>query len=390
MKTTCNATNETRVPTKQHTAPAGTHGHPVCAAVDDHVPPEGKGLLVGGVDLCIAVFAVGHGGRGGQKSSLPPYIPWSGDPVGRLGNYFAGPLLPGRTARDPGTWSLQIPKYPWHHPGHDRHFRTAGTLSRDIAHMPTSQAPLGEKGLTFNRKFDADADIVEVATHTILYVRGVYPPDLFVRRRKWDAPVYQSRHPALNEYIAGAIGAVRDELLLGTVDKVVLVIKSGQDVALERFIFSLSTVVKPGPSEMSRWNKDMVYVRGATRSILTQSSVQDSLPFLALPQHFRAFLVKLSLVEAQLGDLPPDEDMSFGIFIELQDGATPSSTGSDPPPWIAANTQHTSAGTSDDAQLRVIRALDTGVINLALAIQESGEKLGAAGSTAAGKGKRPL
>lgn len=86
----------------------------------------------------------------------------------------------------------------------------------------------------------------------------------------------------------------------------VLVIKSGQDVALERFIFSLSTVVKPGPSEMSRWNKDMVYVRGATRSILTQSSVQDSLPFLALPQHFRAFLVKLSLVEAQLGDLPPD------------------------------------------------------------------------------------
>lgn len=55
---------------------------------------------------------------------------------------------------------------------------------------------------------------MEVATHTILYVRGVYPPDLFVRRRKWDAPVYQSRHPALNEYIAGAIGAVRDELLL--------------------------------------------------------------------------------------------------------------------------------------------------------------------------------
>lgn len=67
------------------------------------------------------------------------------------------------------------------------------------------------------------------------------------------------------------------------------------------------------------------------------------MPFLALPQHFRSFLVKLSLVEAQLGDLPSDgtcssllgfhtsqtpavDDMSFGIFLELQDGASPAAS----------------------------------------------------------------
>lgn len=55
---------------------------------------------------------------------------------------------------------------------------------------------------------------VEVAVHTILYVRHVYPPDLFVRRRKYDTPVYQSRHPALNAYIAGAVKAVAAELAL--------------------------------------------------------------------------------------------------------------------------------------------------------------------------------
>ncbi|CAE6387168.1 unnamed protein product [Rhizoctonia solani] len=225
----------------------------------------------------------------------------------------------------------------------------------------TVDHPPSEKGLTFNQTVRELVEFLEVAIHTILFIRGVYPPDLFVRRRKWDAPVYQSRHPTLNEYIAGAVGA-------GKVDKMVLVIKSGQDVALERYIFSLQTVVQPGPSEMSRWNKDMV--------------VQNSLPFLALPQHFRSFLVKLSLVEAQLGDLPPDEDMSFGIFLELQDGASPSACkGTDPPPWIAAHPQHTSAGTSEDAQLRVIRALETGVIDLALVIQESGEKLNGIGKT---------
>lgn len=55
---------------------------------------------------------------------------------------------------------------------------------------------------------------VEVSIHTILFVRRLYPVDLFTRKKKWDAPVYQSRHPALNEYISGAVKAVGEELSL--------------------------------------------------------------------------------------------------------------------------------------------------------------------------------
>lgn len=56
--------------------------------------------------------------------------------------------------------------------------------------------------------------LVEVAIHTILYVRQVYPVELFFRRKKYDAVVFQSRHPALNEYISGAVKAIEDELTL--------------------------------------------------------------------------------------------------------------------------------------------------------------------------------
>jgi hypothetical protein len=56
--------------------------------------------------------------------------------------------------------------------------------------------------------------LVEVAIHTILYVRQVYPADLFVRRKKYDTPVFQSRHPALNEYVSGAIKAIGEEVVL--------------------------------------------------------------------------------------------------------------------------------------------------------------------------------
>lgn len=53
-----------------------------------------------------------------------------------------------------------------------------------------------------------------MAIHTVLYVRRVYPAELFVRRKKYETPVYQSRHPGLNEYIAGAVKAMSDELVL--------------------------------------------------------------------------------------------------------------------------------------------------------------------------------
>ena len=56
--------------------------------------------------------------------------------------------------------------------------------------------------------------LVEAAIHTILYVRQVYPADLFIRRKKYDTVVFQSRHPALNEYISGAVKAIEDELTL--------------------------------------------------------------------------------------------------------------------------------------------------------------------------------
>lgn len=35
-----------------------------------------------------------------------------------------------------------------------------------------------------------------------------------------------------------------------------------------------------------------------------------------------------------------------------------------PPPWIPAVTQHTTDGAADEAELHMVRAVDTGVINV--------------------------
>ncbi|KAI0068152.1 DNA-binding protein [Artomyces pyxidatus] len=212
--------------------------------------------------------------------------------------------------------------------------------------------------LTFNQTVRGIAEFIEVAVHTILYVRQIYPAELFIRRKKYDTPVFQSRHPGLNEYISGAVKAVAEELAQGNVDKVVVVIKDKEEVALERFIFSIQNMV-----DVESYNKE--------------TGVEGAMATSALAQYFRSFLVKLNMIESQLGELPHNEDNSFAIVLELQDGKAPSvkPAKDDPPPWIPATTQHTTPGATDEAELHMVRAVDTGVINLSLAVQESEDKL---------------
>lgn len=179
-----------------------------------------------------------------------------------------------------------------------------------------------------------------------------------MRRKKYETPVYQSRHPGLNEYIAGAVKAISDELALGSAEKVVLVIKDKDEVALERFIFSIQNMIA-----VESFNKD--------------TSVEGAMATTSLGQYFRSFMVKLSMIESQLAELPRDGENSFAIVLELREGETPSAAPykDDLPPWIPATTQHTTPGASEKAELHMVRAVDTGVVNLSLAVQESADKL---------------
>ncbi|KAF9076023.1 spindle checkpoint protein [Rhodocollybia butyracea] len=213
--------------------------------------------------------------------------------------------------------------------------------------------------LTFNQTVRGIIEFIEVAIHTILYVRQVYPAELFIRRKKYDTPVFQSRHPALNAYISGALKAVGEELTKGNLDKVTVVIKNKEEKALERFVFSMENMI-----EVEKFDKDI--------------SVEGAMSSLALGQYFRSFLVKLNMIEAQLGQMYLGDEVSFAILIELKSDLKPTAaTGSmEPPPWIPADRQHTTSGASEDAELHIVRSVSTGIINLSLVVQESDVKLG--------------
>lgn len=66
---------------------------------------------------------------------------------------------------------------------------------------------------TYQAVVSAFSDFLIVAIHTILYERDIYPKTSFLKARKYNHPVRQSRHPKVCQWIQDAIAAVEVEML---------------------------------------------------------------------------------------------------------------------------------------------------------------------------------
>ena len=66
---------------------------------------------------------------------------------------------------------------------------------------------------TYQAVVSAYCDFLTVAIHTILYERNIYPQTSFLKARKYNYPVRQSRHPKVCKWIQDAVAAVEGEML---------------------------------------------------------------------------------------------------------------------------------------------------------------------------------
>ncbi|EUC47521.1 hypothetical protein COCMIDRAFT_89764 [Bipolaris oryzae ATCC 44560] len=185
-------------------------------------------------------------------------------------------------------------------------------------------------------------------THTLLYLRTLYPRASFVQSRFHNASVYQSRHPLVCEWIADAIAAVREELLNGSVARIAIVVFSyegdqesakGSAKIMERYMFDVSSfpVVEKGDRNMEiEWqgttpdvsdNEDEggILKRGKTKELDTDVHVN-------LSEQFRAALIALTTRTSTLAPLPPN--CSFNISMELKDEGDVDPPIGHPQPWI--------------------------------------------------------
>ncbi len=87
--------------------------------------------------------------------------------------------------------------------------------------------------------------------NSILYQRGVYPPEMFFRVNKYGLTLLVSNDPSLTKYITKILEHVKEWLLSASAQKLVLVINSIEDKeVLERWVFNIEAFA-PSVSEAS-------------------------------------------------------------------------------------------------------------------------------------------
>lgn len=103
---------------------------------------------------------------------------------------------------------------------------------------------------TYDHLVKQYADFLVICLHTICYYRNLYDRAYFSLARVYNCPVQRCKHPLLTEYINSVVSAVAEELRKCRVERIAVVILSSQDVALERFVFDVSTLPKVAPEDL--------------------------------------------------------------------------------------------------------------------------------------------
>lgn len=174
------------------------------------------------------------------------------------------------------------------------------------------------------------AEFLEVAFHQILHIRKVYPPDLFEQRKKFNVPLFSSRHPLLSSYIAEIISQSIEEVSKGLVNKLILAIQDNSTLPpslLEQFVFNLQYLIDPLTTFDTEADRNI-------RPIAAYGTKADA------ELHIRAFLIKLNTCQHYLGEATKT-DLTWTTFLELNDPSqepfSETSRKKDlPPQWIPA------------------------------------------------------
>lgn len=91
------------------------------------------------------------------------------------------------------------------------------------------------------------AAFVEAALHQLLCVRGVYPPQLFHRRRRFGQLVWQSHSTSLTGYLREVCVSIIEPLQHGLLRCLVLLVLGETGELAERFVFQFRRQSSAGP-----------------------------------------------------------------------------------------------------------------------------------------------
>lgn len=144
-------------------------------------------------------------------------------------------------------------------------------------------------------KVDIQLEAIEVLLNHILYVRGVYPQQIFKKRRIYNTPVFVSIFPPLNNYLAGVLRSVRELMRRNELHSLDVILYHDENKPLECY-------------------------QMLVESLVSGASENDDPHLIEYEQQLRSAIYKLSERVKQLTKLPPGTT-SFKIHLHTSQDA---------------------------------------------------------------------
>ncbi|KAF9673697.1 hypothetical protein SADUNF_Sadunf10G0051200 [Salix dunnii] len=145
------------------------------------------------------------------------------------------------------------------------------TVAKDIITLRGSAAIVSEFFETFANTFYSLNPFSGYAANSILYNRGVYPEESFVKVKKYGLPMLLTQDEGVKSFIANLNAQLTEWLETGKLQRVVLVIMSKPtNEVLERWNFSIETdseVVEKGVSREKSDKEIMREIQAIMRQI---------------------------------------------------------------------------------------------------------------------------
>ncbi|KAJ8008080.1 hypothetical protein DPEC_G00101050 [Dallia pectoralis] len=136
------------------------------------------------------------------------------------------------------------------------------------------------KGITLKGSSELVAEFFSFGINSILYQRGVYPPETFSRVTQYDMSLQLTTDEKLKTYLANVVSQLKEWLFDCTVQKLVLVVTCLEtNEVLERWQFDIACDKTAKDSSAPR-DKSVKSIQAEIRSVIRQ--ITASVTFLPL------------------------------------------------------------------------------------------------------------
>ncbi|CED84626.1 Mitotic spindle checkpoint protein [Phaffia rhodozyma] len=170
--------------------------------------------------------------------------------------------------------------------------------------------------LSFEQLVTQYIDFLETAIHTLLYVRQVYPSELFLRRQRWGVVVQMARHEGVRAWVGKSLEVIGKQLIEGNARTVVLIFMSAEGFPSERWLFQFDDVDQISKSSDERRKTDPIRKPNAP----TKSTLEPV---------FRRLLLQMIATGGALSPLNLSDESTHAPFTLLLEDPAPGPHPSD-------------------------------------------------------------